>query len=430
MDCRICGEPNLFTALNLGQQPLANKYPSLEHFASEKFYPLKVLSCLKCKCFQLETIISREEMFVDYYYLSSVNQGLVRHFNALAKQIAIYKPNIVVDIGSNDGVLLQPLKDLGITAIGVEPSKNVSQIAMEKNLSTYVGFFDHEAVETIMNGVGKVDVIVASSVFTHLEDPHLLIRDVRDLLTDKGTFIIEVEYIKNIVDTCQFERFYFDRIFYYSLTSLVSMFNKNGMKIVDSEIIDTHGGSLRVTAVRNDNNSKQPSDRFKELLLAEEELNIDTIVNFNKDTRTYAEMLYNKLEQYKAKGLMVVGYGAPARVSTICNYAHINDSLISYIVDDSKLKQNKFSPGTHIPILPYMKYKEDEQKIDVVVLFAYEYFDDIKKKTPGVMYVIPIPPKEIMSTEAKPILEPVVETLQVMASSILSPIMGDLNKND
>ena len=169
MECRLCGDPAAIEFLNLGQQPLANKYPTRAQFATEKFFPLQVFFCPTCKNVQLGTIVSRETMFEDYYYLSSVNQGLVRHFEDLAQQLASAK--FVVDVGSNDGILLKPLQKLGVKALGVEPSINVSKIANDQGLETLTSFFDIPAAEQIERSHGRADVIVASSVFTHLENP-------------------------------------------------------------------------------------------------------------------------------------------------------------------------------------------------------------------------------------------------------------------
>ena len=249
MKCRLCGSENVKLFLDLGQQPLANKYPTKEAFETEDFFPLKMFFCLSCKNVQLGDIVSRERMFEDYYYLSSVNPGLVRHFQDLAKKLVSAK--FVVDIGSNDGILLKPLKALGVKAIGVDPSINVSKIANDQGLTTLTAFFDRVTAEEIKKTYGRSDMVVASSVFTHLENPHQLIDDVKTVLTDDGTFIIEVEYIGNILKNIQFERFYLDRIFYYSLTSLTHLFESHGMCISDVERIEPHGGSLRVAAHKN-----------------------------------------------------------------------------------------------------------------------------------------------------------------------------------
>ena len=390
MQCGLCkGEAAEF--LNLGLQPLANKYPTKEQFEKEDFFPLVTYFCAKCKNVQLGTIVSRERMFEDYYYLSSVNQGLVRHFTALAGTLAGRK--LVVDIGSNDGILLKPLKALGVRAVGVEPSINVSKIANDAGLDTITSFFDAATAEKIKKERGPADAVVMSSVFTHLEDPHQCVEDVKALLEDGGDFIVEVEYIGHILDTVQFERFYLDRIFYYSLTSLKNLFEMHGMHIADVEKVEMHGTSLRVTARKGQG---EPSANVAALLKEEEEtLTPPRLLEFKTKVGSYLSAFRGKLVEYQSQGLRVGGYGAPARVATICNYGKIGPELIPFIVDDSPLKQNRFSPGTHIPIVT--KTHMDTAAPEVLVVFAFEYLDDIKKKTAGrgYRYLIPIPPREI-----------------------------------
>jgi methylation protein EvaC len=391
MECRLCGEPAAVEFLNLGQQPLANKYPTQAEFAAEDFFPLQVFFCSTCKNVQLGTIISRERMFEDYYYLSSVNRGLVKHFEDLAQQLA--SANFVVDVGSNDGILLKPLQELGVKALGVEPSINVSKIANDQGFETLTAFFDIPAAEKIERSHGRADVIVASSVFTHLENPSGFIEVVKRLLTDDGTFIVEVEYIGAILAATQFERFYLDRVFYYSLTSLAKLFAAHDMQITDVREISPHGGSLQVFVQRAGRQS--PSDATRQLLAREEkDLTLETLHEFRHNVDVQISAFKGQLAEYQKAGLRVGGYGSPARVATICNYGQIGPSEIPFTVDDSPLKQNKFTPGTHIPIVP--KSHLDENKPDVLVVFAYEYFDDIKEKTGGAYrYLKPIPPSEL-----------------------------------
>jgi len=392
MNCHLCGHEHTVEFLNLGKQPLANKYPTEEQFNGEEFFPLEVYFCLRCKNVQLGTIVSRERMFEDYYYLSSVNAGLVRHFENLAKKLA--KSKFVVDIGSNDGILLRPLKAAGVRAIGVEPSVNVSKIANDEGLETLCSFFDASLAAEVERKFGKPDIIVASSVFTHLENPSKFVDAVKALLSKDGRFIIEVEYIGNILRTVQFERFYLDRIFYYSLTSLSFLFDAHDMTIVDVEHIEPHGGSLQVTVQRK-GLGVSPSDNVTALLEQEyESLTATKLMEFRGQVDAQIAALRDTLSKYKESKLRVAGYGAPARVSTICNYGDIGPSLIAFTVDDSPLKQNKFTPGTHIPIVP--KAHLDSHRPDIIVVFAYEYFDDIRKKTDGsYRYLLPIPPKEV-----------------------------------
>ena len=395
MQCSLCKSESA-EFLNLGSQPLANKYPTREQFAKEDFFPLVTYFCTRCKNVQLGTIVSRERMFEDYYYLSSVNQGLVRHFNALAAKLAGRK--LVVDIGSNDGILLKPLKELGVRAVGVEPSINVSKIANDAGLETITSFFNTETAEKIKEKYGPADTVAMSSVFTHVENPHQCIEDVKALMKDDGDFIVEVEYIGHILDTTQFERFYLDRIFYYSLTSLKNLFEMHGMYIADVEKVEMHGISLCVTARKQGRGA--PTQRVATLLQEEEAtLTLPRLLTFKTQVDSYLDSFRDKLLEYQSQGLRVGGYGAPARVATICNYGKIGPELIPFIVDDSPLKQNRFSPGTHIPIVP-KKYLDTlaEKGPEVLVVFAFEYLDDIKKKTEGrgYRYLIPIPPREVL----------------------------------
>ena len=391
MKCQLCDAAELVEFLNLGKQPLANKYPTEAQFQGERFFPLVMCFCPNCKNVQLTTIVSRELMFEDYYYLSSVNAGLVRHFEGLAKKLAGSK--FVVDVGSNDGILLKPLTEMGVKCVGVEPSVNVSKIANDKGLTTICAFFDAASAARIEADHGKPDVIVASSVFTHLEKPHDFIEAVRALLADDGRFVIEVEYIGNILKLIQFERFYLDRIFYYSLTSLKHLFEAHGMAIMDVEPIVPHGGSLQVTIQRQ--GMAAPSPRVAAQLAEEAKLLTSAqLQEFRKNVDIQIAAFRDLLQGYKKSGLKVGGYGAPARVSTICNFGDIGPSLVAFTVDDSPLKQNRFTPGTHIPIVP--KTHLDAHKPDVLVVFAYEYFDDIRKKTDNAYrYLQPIPPREL-----------------------------------
>jgi methylation protein EvaC len=392
MKCYLCGHGAPLKFLDLGQQPLANKYPAESQFETEDFFPLAVFFCSRCKNVQLGTMVSRARMFEDYYYLSSVNAGLVRHFEDLAGKLATAK--FVVDVGSNDGVLLKPLAARGVKALGIEPSINVSKIANDQGLETVCAFFDDKTAGAVKAERGPADVIVASSVFTHLEDPHAFIEAVKVLLSDNGRFIIEVEYIGNILRNIQFERFYLDRIFYYSLTSLKHLFEAHGMAVTEVAQIEPHGGSLQVTIQRKIA-GVDPSEAVRRQLEEEEwMLTAEKLLEFSGQVDSEIAAFRQYLEKARDQGLRVAGYGAPARVSTICNFGKIGPSLIYFTVDDSPLKSGKYTPGTHIPIVN--KSKLDAEKPDVLVVFAYEYFEDIRKKAgEGYRYLLPIPVREL-----------------------------------
>src|SRR3989344_4357538 len=393
MQCGLCLSKKPFEFLDLGRQPMANKYPKRGAFKSEEFFRVKVFFCPNCKNIQLGTLVARDTMFKDYYYLSSVNRGLVRHYAAFARK-KLNNAHFVVDVGSNDGISLKPLKEMGIKSLGVEPSINVSKVANDAGYETLTAFFDTKSAAKIQKEYGRPDVITGLSMFSHLQDPHKFIEDVKSLLTDDGRFIVEVEYNFTILKKMTFERFYLDRIFYFSVTSFEKLFRQHGMYLSDVEITDVHGGSLRVTAQKKGFGTN-PTARVKRLI-AQEERNLtpQKMRKFSKDAQAQIIALKKKIESYKKKGLKVAGYGSPARVATLTNFGGIGPELIDFIVDDSPLKQNRFTPGMHMPIVPNEHLKKDRP--DVLVVFAYEYLDDIRKKLSGkYRYLLPIPPREV-----------------------------------
>ncbi len=389
MKCRVCNSKTISEVLNLGKQPLANKYPkNKKEIINEKKFNLKIIFCSKCRSAQIKKIINRNILFEDYYYLSSVNKKLKEHFSVLANKLRKYK--FVVDIGSNDGILLNPLKKLKINAIGIDPSINVGKIANDKGLETFIGFFDKNIIKKILKKYSKPDLIIASSVITHLENPIKFAKNIKSFLQEKGDLIVEIEYLQNFLKNLEFERFYFDRPFYYSANSINTLFKSVGMTLYDIEKIEMHGGSLRCY-IKNVNKYKKTSRCNKILSDELKKLNLKSINNFNIKIYKESKRFKNQLINLKKNGQNIIGYGAPARVSTITNVANIGPDLIDYIIDDSPLKQNRFSPGKHIKIVP--KKNNINNKINNVVVFAYEYFDDIKKKfkNKNITFFKPIP---------------------------------------
>ena len=389
MICRICDSTKITKVLDLGKQPLANKYPkNLSEIKKEKKFKLEIMFCKKCRSGQIKKIIDRNLMFEDYYYLSSVNQKLKDHFESLSKKLSKYK--FVVDIGSNDGILLKPLKDKNVKAIGIDPSINVGKIANDNGLETFIGFFDKNIIKKILSIYKKPDLVVASSVITHMENPKIFAKNIKNFLCENGVLIIEIEYLQNFIKNIEFERFYFDRPFYYSANSINLLFKEVGMTLYDIEKINIHGGSLRCF-IKNSSKFKK-TERCKKILKYENhKLNLKAFINFNKEIKIQADKFRNALIKYNLENKYVIGYGAPARVSTLTNVSDVNSNLIKYIIDDSPLKQNRFSPGKHIKINP--RKKNISSKIDIVVVFAYEYFKEIRKnfKNYKVKFFKPIP---------------------------------------
>jgi methylation protein EvaC len=387
--CLICGG-QMEKLFSMGKQPLANKYPaSTQEFKAEIVEEMHVFYCDPCSYLNIPCNTNRSVFFEDYYYLSSVNKELVDHFSQLAESIKTGGYRFVVDVGSNDGILLKPLKDRKIQCLGLDPSENVSEIANAAGLETLVGFFNPSSADRIKANYGHPDLICASSVFTHLEHPADFFRTANSLLADDGEILIEVEYLKEIVDRLCFERFYFDRPHYYSVRSLKILGEISGFKLVRVEPITAHGGSVRAIFARKE--ASTPIDSSVSQSMEEESLLLrsSAIQRQFELFKSECVTLKKKLEAFRQSGKIVTGYGCPARFSTITNFADIGADLIPCVIDDSPLKSGRFSPGKHIPITDFSNCPNKE----IFIVFAYEYIDSIKRKVrlDQVKYFKPIP---------------------------------------
>ena len=393
MNCPICSQKKLKAFLNLGLQPLANKYPkNIKEIKKEQKYKLNLLFCTNCLNVKIDKLIDRKKMFEEYFYLSSVNLQLVNHFKKLAKKFK--KNDFVLDIGSNDGILLRELKSIGIKHLGVDPSINVAKLANKKGLKTIVGFFNNKISKKIINEYGRPNIIVASSIFTHLENPVNFVKNVKNLLSKNGTLIIEVEYLAKFIRNIEFERFYFDRPFYYSIKSIDMLFKSHGMSLTKVEEIEPHGGSIRCF-IKNSEGLKITSNSKKLLINEKRQLSISNLKKFKNKIKIEMKNLKQSIIKIKNNNKKIIGYGSPARLATITNLCKINSTHIDFIIDDSPLKQSRFTPGMHIPIKNLKSL--NDFKPDIIIVFAYEYFREIKYKTKHLKskYYKPIPFKII-----------------------------------
>ncbi|MDA8631237.1 class I SAM-dependent methyltransferase [Litoricolaceae bacterium] len=386
----VCCDGKLAEVISLGEQPLANKYPkSVSDFDAEFSHEMLVFLCADCGYCHIPCEANREVFFEDYYYLSSVNQELVSHFTEMANELARIGAKFVLDVGSNDGILLKPLKELGVHCIGVDPSRNVGEIANKNGLETFIGFFDDDIADRVRREKGCPDVIVASSVFTHLEDPGHFFSVCDQLLDKDGKIIIEVEFLNDIIESFGFERFYYDRPHYYTLESLKRLGLRYGFVVVGASRINVHGGSIRVSFKR-----VGESDLLMERLQGQMGfLGRDEIINHFEDFKRECTNLKNTLKEFKNNSIDVVGYGCPARFSTITNFADIGPDLLPFVIDDSPLKQSRYSPGKHVPIIPW----DGAPSVSTYLVFAYEYINSIRSKVSrsDVKFFQPIPFKEL-----------------------------------
>ena len=377
-ECRSCGNSKLKRVVSLGYQPLANNLLSKKDEKCE-LYPLEVNYCGNCHNCQLSVAVDPKKMFSNYLYTSSTSTSFRNHFiEASKKYVKEFKlkskSSYIIDIGSNDGVALKPFKELGFKNIlGVEPAKNLAKLANKNKIKTFNGFLDKKNIKKMKK---NADLILASNVFAHSDNLKEMAECMIQLLSKKGTIIIEVQYLMNTLKDLTFDNIYHEHYNYWSLTSLINFFKPFHVKIFKVEKIATHGGSIRVYLKKNKKIKIENS--IKKLLIEENKFGI-------KDFRTYqkfGEKIYKirdnvikNIENLKKKRKKIIGYGSPAKATTALNFFNITNS-IDFVVEDNKLKQGKFIPGIKIPIKGKSAVKN---KNNIMLVLAWNFFNEIKK---------------------------------------------------
>lgn len=377
LGCESAVEP----ILSFGRMPIANGFLLDEQFPDEYFFDLQVGFCPTCSLVQLTEVVDPTKMFHSTYaFFASTSASMSEHFRLFAEDSKIYFPNpydpFVVEIGSNDGIMLKNFAQAGIRHLGVEPSSNVASEAITNGANTMCSFFSKEVANQIKEEHGLADAIMGANVFSHIPDVHSLFGGVSLLLKDDGVFILEEPYLGDIVDKTAYDQFYDEHIFYFCLTSLQNLLAQHGMTITDAIPQQTHGGSMRYVVSKK--GSRQVSQRLSDLYEREASLGLNQISTYValKD-RIFASrtQLVNLLTSLKDDGKRVVGYGATSKSTTVTNYCGIGPDLIEFISDTTPTKQHKFNPGTHIPVRPYQEFQANYP--DYALLFAWNYSQEI-----------------------------------------------------
>lgn len=379
-ECRSCGSENLKLVIDLGDSPLANNLlDSLED--NDELYPLQMMYCSDCHNCQLSCVVPPNKMFDHYLYVSSTAKTFREHFELASEkyisQFNLNEKSLVVDIGSNDGIALKPLKEHNVNVIGVEPAKNICEIANNNGINTLNEYFTQETANKIINQYGYVDLVTASNVFAHADNLKDITTSVISMLKPDGCFIVEVQYLMDTFKDLTFDNIYHEHVNYWSVTSINNFFNNLGYSITKVEHINTHGGSIRVYV---QNKTKNVDDSVLNFLFLEEKYgmkNFDTYLHFAKRVKKVKENVINNITKLLNDGKTIVGYGSPAKATTSLNYYGITSEHIKYIVEDNSMKHDKVLPGVRIPI--YSKSKIDEIKPDVILVMAWNFFEDIVK---------------------------------------------------
>ncbi|MFH1800792.1 MAG: class I SAM-dependent methyltransferase [Candidatus Omnitrophota bacterium] len=399
--CRYCDTPLGEPFLDLGSQPLANNLPRKEDAAKTEFHcPLAVVKCPKCHLVQLTHSVPAHLMFDEYLYVSSTTQTFRTHFAEYAGDVRdrLLKKDrpFVVDIGSNDGLLVSCYDKAGMRGVGVEPAKNLAADANKRGVITLNRYFDEETVREIVAQYGKADAISANNVFAHIDDIQSVIRNVRELLSDNGFFVIEFAYLVTMIEKMFFDMIYHEHVCYIGITALGFLMERFDMEIFDITEKGTHGGSLRVFMQKKGGPYRRAAivDRF---LREEKEkgcLDAKTYQDFACRVRGFKEKLNGMVAALKEQRKTISGYGAPAKASTIINFCELTPREIDYIVDDNPLKQDRLIPGRKIPIVTSAYL--GEHPTDYVLIFAWNFANEIILKIEplrarGVKFIVPLP---------------------------------------
>jgi SAM-dependent methyltransferase len=402
--CRVCGSEKLHKFLSLGPTPLANSFLRKNQlYNAEDFYPLDVYFCDNCYLVQLLDVVSPEVLFKEYAYITGASKPMQAHFTGLAEDVIenfkIRKDSLVVDIGSNDGTLLQCFSKFGLRMLGIEPASNIAQLAEANGIPTVNEFFEENCAVNVYKEYGSADIITATNVFAHVDNLESIISGINRLLSTEGVFIIEVPYLSNLLNNMEFDTIYHEHLSYFAIHPLVYLFQKFGMEVVDVKQIPIHGGSIRVFVQRS---PKQQSQNVTKLLSMEREAKLNslkTYMKFAENVTLVKEKLVKLLKRLKNEGTRITGYGATAKGNTLVNYCKIGPDILDYITDTTPFKQGHYTPGMHIPIFPEEKFHENPP--DYALLLAWNYANEILQKESkyrqnGGKFILPIPEPEVI----------------------------------
>ena len=381
--CLVCND-NFNPFVDFGDMPIANAFSLKEELFNEYTFAMKVGFCENCNMVQLVEQPDREKMFhKNYAFFSSTSNYMINHFNDFASSVislqGLNENSFVLEVGCNDGIMLQSFLSNKIPCLGIEPSQNVANVAIEKGIEVITEFFDQPLAQHISKMYQKADAILSANVMCHIPYIHSIYDGVKFLLKDDGVFIFEDPYLGEIIEKTSFDQIYDEHVFLFSALSISYIANAHDLELVDVEPQITHGGSMRYTIAHK--GLKEVSQNVNRLIEQEKAIGLDnqhSYMNFTKSVDKIKDDLISLLTKLKNEGKKVVAYGATSKSTTVTNYFGISPDLVDCIYDTTPIKQNKYSPGAHIPVLPYNQFRESNP--DYVLLFAWNHAEEIMKK--------------------------------------------------
>lgn len=405
LSCIVCGQQTVERFLDLGSTALANKFLTNQELSKpEAKYPLRVGFCHTCGHVQLTEGVPPSAMFEDYLYVSSASDTLKAHLfdlsDIVVKRRNLGAKDLVIDIGCNDGTLLTGFKRHGVRTLGVDPAQNLAALTKNNGIERYVGFFNSKTAKEILAKWGPASAMTATNTFPHIPALQDFVEGIKIMLAPGGAFVIEAHYLVDILEQCAFDTIYHEHISYWALGPMMYLFEKHDLQVVNAERLPLHHGQLRVTVQRKGEGSPEPS--VKEILESESRLGlhkISTYRRFAQKTIQLKEDLRRILKEFRANGKKIVGYGAPAKGNTLLGFLEIGPDLVAYIADKSPLKQGRYCPGVHIPVVPPDRLLADQP--DYVVLLAWNFVDEILSQQGeylrrGGKFIVPVPDVKIL----------------------------------
>jgi 2-polyprenyl-3-methyl-5-hydroxy-6-metoxy-1,4-benzoquinol methylase len=403
--CRISGQP-LTKVVNFGRQPLGNGFLLPEQFASEYFYPMEMGFSETSMMFQLIEQPAPEQMFHEQYaFYSSTSRFMEQHFGKFAQQVieSEYMAQsypFVVELGCNDGIMLKTFAQAGIRHLGIEPSRNVAEVANAQGVRTLSEFFSERVAEQIVRDDGQADAFLAANVMCHIPDIQGVVKGIRTLLKPTGVVLFEDPYLGDVIEKTSYDQIYDEHVFLFSAHSIKHLFGINGMELIDVQPQKTHGGSMRYILAHT--GAYPVKDAVTQRLAKEEALGLQhltTFEQFGKKVEQSRSDLLALLRDLKSQGKRIAGYGATSKSTTLLNYCGIGPDLIDYISDTTPIKQGKFTPGMHIPVVPYEIFKNNPP--DYAVLFAWNHAEEIMAKEQSFMeaggrWIVHVPQVQIL----------------------------------
>lgn len=406
--CRMCSGSSFYKFLDLTRTPPADQFLYAEQLnRPQESYPLEVVVCESCSLVQLNYVVPPEVLYCDDYpYESSTTMAGRNHWNEFAETtvrlLSLGEKDLVIDVGSNVGVLLQMFRGHGTTVLGVDPAANIAEIANKNGIETLPVFFNSEAARNILAVKGHASVITGTNVFAHIDDLHDFMQATDILLNEKGVLIIEAPYFLELLQNLEYDTIYHEHLSYLSLKPMARFFENFNMEVFEVQRRDIHGGSFRVFVRRRGTSDRPVSGVVAELLAAEEYAKAydhATLDKFARDVAQNRADLRRLLLDLKRSGKSIVGVSAPAKGMTLLNYCGIGTDILDFVAEKSKLKIGRYTPGRHIPVVSDQVLLERQP--DYALLLAWNFAEEIMNNLKqfserGGKFIIPIPNPKIV----------------------------------